>query len=243
MTVPCALLSRKSIQPSEISTAMPKRSSSLHICAETGGADLVVFPGTHHHRLSSPRFRREAIVRRPHGRCVTRDRASTQETLNVAMVVGYVARTKETVRDFRAKRRCHRPSRTNRFRAAKNAAAELRRVRRSTIFRAGPIAIRVLVPRASGSHWSSARMPGTTSSTGRASAIRRDPVEELMHQGADLSVSINASPFNMGKREQRRQIFHATAQRFSMPDRLRQSGGRQRSACFRRHSFAVSRRR
>ncbi|HEX4809796.1 MAG TPA: NAD+ synthase [Bryobacteraceae bacterium] len=45
----------------------------------------------------------------------------------------------------------------------------------------------------------------------------RDPVEELVHQGADLIVSINASPWNLGKREQRHAIFRATAQRFGLP--------------------------
>jgi NAD+ synthase (glutamine-hydrolysing) len=35
----------------------------------------------------------------------------------------------------------------------------------------------------------------------------RDPVEELVRQGADLIVSINASPWNLGKREQRHEIY------------------------------------
>lgn len=42
----------------------------------------------------------------------------------------------------------------------------------------------------------------------------RDPVEELFNAGADLLISINASPWNMGKRAQRRQIFANTASRF-----------------------------
>src|SRR5271165_2199155 len=46
---------------------------------------------------------------------------------------------------------------------------------------------------------------------------RRDPVEELVHQGGELLISINASPWNLGKREQRRSIFRATAQRFGIP--------------------------
>jgi NAD+ synthase/NAD+ synthase (glutamine-hydrolysing) len=45
----------------------------------------------------------------------------------------------------------------------------------------------------------------------------RDPVEELVQQGADLIVSINASPWNLGKREQRYAIFRATAHRFGLP--------------------------
>ncbi len=45
----------------------------------------------------------------------------------------------------------------------------------------------------------------------------RDPLEELVKQGADLIVSINASPWNIGKRKQRHAIFQATAHRFELP--------------------------
>ncbi len=45
----------------------------------------------------------------------------------------------------------------------------------------------------------------------------RDPVEELAKQGAEILISINASPWNLGKREQRRSIFQATAKRFGFP--------------------------
>ncbi len=43
---------------------------------------------------------------------------------------------------------------------------------------------------------------------------RRDPVEELFRAGSNLLISINASPYHMGKRELRRSIFEATARRF-----------------------------
>jgi NAD+ synthase/NAD+ synthase (glutamine-hydrolysing) len=46
---------------------------------------------------------------------------------------------------------------------------------------------------------------------------QRDPVEELVHQGATLLISINASPYYMGKRELRRKIFAATASRYRIP--------------------------
>ncbi len=46
---------------------------------------------------------------------------------------------------------------------------------------------------------------------------RRDPVEELAHAGAEILISINASPYNMGKRAQRREIFAATARRHGIP--------------------------
>lgn len=45
----------------------------------------------------------------------------------------------------------------------------------------------------------------------------RDPIEELVKQGADILVSINASPWNIGKRNQRHEIFSALAQRFQLP--------------------------
>jgi NAD+ synthase (glutamine-hydrolysing) len=45
----------------------------------------------------------------------------------------------------------------------------------------------------------------------------RDPIEELVQKGPELIVSINASPWNVGKRKLREAIFHATAQRFGLP--------------------------
>ncbi|MDZ4802118.1 MAG: NAD+ synthase [Bryobacteraceae bacterium] len=45
----------------------------------------------------------------------------------------------------------------------------------------------------------------------------RDPVEELAHHGAKVIISINASPWHIGKRELRQQVFTATARRFNLP--------------------------
>ncbi len=45
----------------------------------------------------------------------------------------------------------------------------------------------------------------------------RDPVEELAGAGTRLLISINASPYHMGKRAQRHEIFAATARRFRLP--------------------------
>jgi NAD+ synthase (glutamine-hydrolysing) len=45
----------------------------------------------------------------------------------------------------------------------------------------------------------------------------RDPIEELAVDGAELLLSINASPWNIGKRLQRRAIFEALAKRFRLP--------------------------
>jgi len=42
----------------------------------------------------------------------------------------------------------------------------------------------------------------------------RDPVEELFHAGAKLLISINASPWHMGKRQLRRDVFATTARHF-----------------------------
>jgi len=46
---------------------------------------------------------------------------------------------------------------------------------------------------------------------------RRDPVQELARQGGEILISINASPYHMGKRAMRREIFTATARRHSVP--------------------------
>jgi NAD+ synthase (glutamine-hydrolysing) len=45
----------------------------------------------------------------------------------------------------------------------------------------------------------------------------RDPVEELAQSGAEVLLSINASPYHMGKREVRRDMFTRAAQRYDIP--------------------------
>ena len=45
----------------------------------------------------------------------------------------------------------------------------------------------------------------------------RDPVEELVASGTRILISINASPYHMGKRAQRTEIFAATARHFQVP--------------------------
>lgn len=45
----------------------------------------------------------------------------------------------------------------------------------------------------------------------------KDPVEELITQGAALVISINGSPYHMGKRALRRQMFTAMARRHGVP--------------------------
>ena len=46
---------------------------------------------------------------------------------------------------------------------------------------------------------------------------QRDPVQELSLAGAKAILSINASPYHVGKRAQREQIFAATARRHGLP--------------------------
>jgi NAD+ synthase/NAD+ synthase (glutamine-hydrolysing) len=46
---------------------------------------------------------------------------------------------------------------------------------------------------------------------------RRDPVEELISAGARLLISINASPFHMGKRDLRHDVFASLARRHKIP--------------------------
>lgn len=45
----------------------------------------------------------------------------------------------------------------------------------------------------------------------------RDPIEELVHKGAEIIVSINASPWNIGKRKLREDIFRSIVRRFDLP--------------------------
>ncbi len=46
---------------------------------------------------------------------------------------------------------------------------------------------------------------------------QRDPVEELFEAGGEMLICINASPYNMGKREIRRSIYRAAAKRYKRP--------------------------
>jgi NAD+ synthase/NAD+ synthase (glutamine-hydrolysing) len=45
----------------------------------------------------------------------------------------------------------------------------------------------------------------------------RDPVDELVQQGAGMIVSINGSPFHIGKRELREEMFRAMVRRHKVP--------------------------
>lgn len=68
---------------------------------------------------------------------------------------------------------------------------------------------------------------------------RRDPVEELIHAGGRILISINASPFHDGKRELRREILSATARRHRIPVVYVNQVGGQDSLVFDGSSFVV----
>lgn len=46
---------------------------------------------------------------------------------------------------------------------------------------------------------------------------QRDPVEELFEAGGEMMLCINASPYQVGKREMRRSIYKAAARRYKRP--------------------------
>ncbi|MGE5645802.1 MAG: NAD+ synthase [Acidobacteriota bacterium] len=68
---------------------------------------------------------------------------------------------------------------------------------------------------------------------------RQDPVEELGQAGASVLISINASPYHMGKRELRREIFANTARRFKLPVVYVNQVGGNDSLIFDGSSFAL----
>lgn len=67
----------------------------------------------------------------------------------------------------------------------------------------------------------------------------RDPVEELMQRGAGLLISINASPFNLGKRRQRIDMFRAMAHRHRKPIVVVNQVGGNDQVVFDGSSFAM----
>jgi len=69
---------------------------------------------------------------------------------------------------------------------------------------------------------------------------QRDPVEELVHAGARMLISINASPYHMGKRELRREVFAAAAVRHGVPVIYVNSVGGNDQLVFDGSSFAMN---
>ncbi len=106
--------------------------------------------------------------------------------------------------------------RRNQIPAEQDAAAHVRRFRRSALLRAGrsrslaifdglPAALTICEDAWNDKQFWERRL------------YRRDPVEELAQAGGAVLISINASPYHMGKRELRREIFAATARRYNLP--------------------------
>ena len=67
----------------------------------------------------------------------------------------------------------------------------------------------------------------------------RDPVDELMQAGANLLVSINASPFFLGKRELRTEMFRAIVRRHKVPAIVVNQVGGNDQIVFDGSSFAM----
>jgi NAD+ synthase/NAD+ synthase (glutamine-hydrolysing) len=67
----------------------------------------------------------------------------------------------------------------------------------------------------------------------------RDPVDELMREGASLLISINASPYHMGKRELRREMFRAMTRRHRVPAIVVNQVGGNDQVVFDGSSFAM----
>lgn len=68
---------------------------------------------------------------------------------------------------------------------------------------------------------------------------QRDPVNELIQQGADMIVSINASPFCTGKRELRHEMFRSIVRRHRAPAIVVNSVGGNDQIVFDGSSFAM----
>ncbi len=68
---------------------------------------------------------------------------------------------------------------------------------------------------------------------------RRDPVAELANAGAHILISINASPYSMGKRTLRREIFAAAARHHKLPVVYVNQVGGNDSLVFDGSSFAM----
>jgi NAD+ synthase (glutamine-hydrolysing) len=69
---------------------------------------------------------------------------------------------------------------------------------------------------------------------------QRDPVAEMAHAGAEILISINASPYHMGKRALRREIFAAAARHHCMPVVYVNQVGGNDSLVFDGSSFAMN---
>jgi len=67
----------------------------------------------------------------------------------------------------------------------------------------------------------------------------RDPVDELMQQGASLLISVNSSPYHLGKRELRREMFRSMVRRHRVPAIVVNQVGGNDQVVFDGSSFAM----
>jgi NAD+ synthase/NAD+ synthase (glutamine-hydrolysing) len=67
----------------------------------------------------------------------------------------------------------------------------------------------------------------------------RDPVDELMQRGGSMLISINASPFHLGKRQLRHEMFRALALRHNVPVVVVNQVGGNDQVVFDGSSFAM----
>ena len=67
----------------------------------------------------------------------------------------------------------------------------------------------------------------------------RDPVDELMREGGSLLISVNASPYHMGKRELRREMFRSMTRRHRVPAIVVNQVGGNDQVVFDGSSFAM----
>lgn len=207
--------------------------------AERAGADLVAFP-----ELALTGYPPRDLVEKPSflDRTAAALEAIIRESANldIALVVGYVARSPE-----------------NAAIKAQNAAAVIDK---------GKILLdqrKILLPTYDVFDEARYFQPGEHQSTvtvrGERIALAicedfwndkqfwerrrysRDPIEEIVRQGADILLSINASPWNMGKRAQRRAIFEALAKRFNLPVAYIHMVGGNDQLVFDGSSFAMTR--
>ena len=87
----------------------------------------------------------------------------------------------------------------------------------------------------------SARMPGTTRTSGRAVSTPFDPIEDLMRQNPAIHINLSSSPFWHSKREVRREMLAAIARRDDVPVLMCNQVGGNDSLIFDGSSVALQR--